>query len=77
MLNSSQPRSLLLRQRERSVSRALSFASSDEFMIRIGRERDIAQMQRLDGLPGLRAFHREFGHGVRAAREFDDVGIDR
>src|SRR5215813_11436776 len=46
-------------------------------VIRISRERHIAQMHRLDGLSRLRAFHRESGYGVRAAREFDDIGIDR
>src|SRR5262245_5039821 len=56
---------------------SFEFCFERQFVIRIGGERDVAQMQRLDGLPGLRAFHRESGHGVRPAREFDDIGIDR
>src|SRR5262245_9454407 len=56
---------------------SFEFCFEREFVIRIGGERDVAQMQRFYGLSGLRAFHREPGHCVRPARELDDIGIDR
>src|SRR5215813_397553 len=46
-------------------------------VILISRERHVAQVHSLDGLSRLRAIHRQPGHGVRAAREFDDIRIDR